>query len=381
ATATQLLTAGQYLFLIPPTATGATSGTDIQIEVAYSVITTDDGLTSDYKKTDATSILAMPVGTLQSEVAYNVVLSIGLDEVKMDVEITDIDNDDESTSTDADKVIFASSADELVSLITNAFSDNTLNSYSITYKGDEGELSVDLSSITLSDESKDMDLVINLPNQSDGVEITIPDGYTGNIIIYAPNASVTAETTNGTEYTDVTVTTADQTFIISAGVVVNGLTILGGNVEVYGELSGVVARGNGNQDATTTITFKEGSTNSTTSIGENCNIAAAATVDNKTGLAEAITNAFNSGYGSFTVTYTGNEFSIMGVDNDVAGYGIDLSSIETNLGMDLTIRLPNNTSLFCFKLSNDYTGQLSIYIPNGSFVGYSNFNNPIILTK
>ncbi|MFR9543819.1 MAG: hypothetical protein SNH27_17470, partial [Rikenellaceae bacterium] len=68
---------------------------------------------------------------------------------------------------------------------------------------------------------------------------------------------------------NVTVTTADQTFIIPEGVVVNGLTILGGNVEVYGELSGDVARGVGNQDATTTITFKEGSTNSTTSIGDN----------------------------------------------------------------------------------------------------------------
>ncbi len=266
-TATSFLTSNQYLFLIPPYGkSGIQSDSDVCIEIVYDVVTTDASITENNGSASFTTTkeLSLPIGSLVEGIAYNIVITIGLDEVKLEADQTggwDTDIDANAVPTS----IIADNATDVESGISGAFADD-VTEYTVDYVGDTENLTIEVEIPTDCD-NYDMDIVINLPDQTEAVTITVPANYTGSITIYAPDATVTADATtaDGATYTDVTVTTAQSTFIIPAGVKVNGLTILGGNVEVYGELSGEVVKGESNTESTT-IEFKYGSTNSTTSI-------------------------------------------------------------------------------------------------------------------
>ncbi|MFR9506086.1 MAG: fimbrillin family protein, partial [Rikenellaceae bacterium] len=269
-TQTVILADDEYLFLIPPYGTdGIKTENDIRLELTYEIITYDANSTNTNKliRNEYTKELSLPVSSLVEGKAYNAVITIGLDDVVLSANLTDWE--DEPSVNALPTEVTVSAATDVATNIENAFT-NDFTEFTITYEGDDSKLAIDLSSITVDEDNKGMDLVINLPNVDDKVDITIPDGYEGGITIYAPNATVTANVTtaSGTQYTDVTVTTKQETFIIPAGVVVNGLTILGGNVEVYGELSGDVVKGKSNTEETTTITFFYGSVKTDATIGD-----------------------------------------------------------------------------------------------------------------
>ncbi len=270
-TTTSFLKKDEYLFLIPPYGkNGIQSDSDICLEITYDVVTVDSGIEGDVTITTIKQ-LTLPIGSLVEGIAYNIVITIGLDEVELEADQTSGWGDE--TQIEAIPLdITSSNVSDIEDSISEAFS-NDLTTYTVNYVGSTDDLTINIE-IPADCDNYDMDIIINLPDQTEDVIITVPYDYTGSITIYAPDATVTAAaatTADGATYDNVTVTTAPTTFIIPEGVTVNGLTILGGNVEVYGELSGEVVKGDENKEATT-ITFMEGSINSTTSIEESITV-------------------------------------------------------------------------------------------------------------
>ncbi len=304
--AKSLLEGDNYLFLIPPySKSGIESEGDISLEITYEISAKEGGSASS----TATKELSLPIGSLVESTAYNIVITIGLDEVTLTADETSWDSDsdeEEDPEPDPDPTpdpdpepepepepdptptpdpddddddyyvpstsITTEDAEDVVDGISDAFK-YYVDEYTVNYEGDTENLTIAVE-IPTSCYNYDMDIVFNLPDQTNDVTISIPSSYTGGITIYAPQASVTADATatSGATYNDVTVTTAANTLTIPKGVVVDGLTILGGNIEVQGTLKGDVARGASNQDDTTTITFDTITNNKTTSIGENINV-------------------------------------------------------------------------------------------------------------
>lgn len=238
-TATSILAEDQYLFLIPPYGTtGIKDENDICVELTYEIISYDANSSNANKlfRESYTKELSLPVGSLQEGKAYNAVITIGLDDVVLSANAIDWTEENINTvPTD----ITVNSATDVLTTIESAFA-NKIKEFTLNYTGDEGALNIDLSAVT---KNLAMNLIINMPKQKDALSITIPNGYTGNVSIYAPNATVTANAPSGTEYTNLTVHTAPQTLIIPEGVTVNGLTINSGNVTVSGTLTGNVTAG------------------------------------------------------------------------------------------------------------------------------------------
>ena len=92
-------TTDEYLFLIPPTdaqdltsAGGITSEKDVLVEIDYDIITLDAALTNNsnqnYSKTSTKATVSLPNGTLKRGKAYNFIFTIGLEEVKVDADVT-----------------------------------------------------------------------------------------------------------------------------------------------------------------------------------------------------------------------------------------------------------------------------------------------------
>lgn len=71
-------------------------------------------------------------------------------------------------------------------------------------------------------------------------KINISAPSTENLVINAPQSTVTL---NGATYNNVTATTAENTLIVSKDVTINTLTILQGNVEIYGNVENFVNNG------------------------------------------------------------------------------------------------------------------------------------------
>lgn len=95
-TETTLFKNTQYLFLIPPTDAesittdgGITTSSDVRIQVDYDIVTVDSKINGGFTKTSTTATVSLPNGTLKRSKAYEYILTIGLEEVKVTAEVTD----------------------------------------------------------------------------------------------------------------------------------------------------------------------------------------------------------------------------------------------------------------------------------------------------
>ncbi len=79
--------AKEYLFLIPPTEGGVTAEKKVTMLVEYDIVTADASLSAGHSKTSATKVIPLPAGVLKQGVAYNFVLTFGLNEVTLDAEV------------------------------------------------------------------------------------------------------------------------------------------------------------------------------------------------------------------------------------------------------------------------------------------------------
>ena len=94
-------------------------------------------------------------------------------------------------------------------------------------------------------EKYDDPLVVNCPNASDAI-----------LAVDTPDATVTL---GSGSYKKVTAKTAPTTFVVAVGVTIGDLIIEGGNVEVYGNVTGSITRSVDNSDAQTIVrVFGEG---------------------------------------------------------------------------------------------------------------------------
>ncbi|MFI3285623.1 MAG: fimbrillin family protein [Rikenellaceae bacterium] len=87
--ATGLLKSGEYLFLLPPNgADGISDETGIDVTISYQVVTSDPALVGDNIITsEKTSTFSLPAGSLKQGKAYNIVLEISLDEIKVSADV------------------------------------------------------------------------------------------------------------------------------------------------------------------------------------------------------------------------------------------------------------------------------------------------------
>ena len=85
-----------YLFLIPPQGIqGIQSDKDVIVELKYDVITADPSLDEKFTPVDPRTVaISLPNGTLQQGKAYNIIFTVGLNPVKVDVNVTDWDKDE-----------------------------------------------------------------------------------------------------------------------------------------------------------------------------------------------------------------------------------------------------------------------------------------------
>lgn len=80
----------QYLFLIPPHGwTGIENENELKLQVGYDIITFDSKINDGFSITHTDEIVSLPNETLKQAVAYNFILTIGLEDVKIDAEVTD----------------------------------------------------------------------------------------------------------------------------------------------------------------------------------------------------------------------------------------------------------------------------------------------------
>lgn len=78
-----------YLFLIPTDEDGLATDGEVQIEVAYDIVTVDAALNAGHSCTPATKIIDFPAGTLKQGVAYSFNLKFGLNEIKLSASVVD----------------------------------------------------------------------------------------------------------------------------------------------------------------------------------------------------------------------------------------------------------------------------------------------------
>lgn len=93
-----------YLFLIPTDESGLETAGNVQIEVAYDIVTVDAALNAGHSCTPATKIIDFPAGTLKQGVAYSFNLKFGLNEIILSASVVDWDTDDFEQNVDWPKV-------------------------------------------------------------------------------------------------------------------------------------------------------------------------------------------------------------------------------------------------------------------------------------
>lgn len=94
---TKLFTDNQYLFLIPPkddlsltdAGSGIASEKDVRVQVDYDIVTVDSKLSAGHSVTSTSATISLPNKTLKRSKAYEYILTIGLEEVKVTATVTD----------------------------------------------------------------------------------------------------------------------------------------------------------------------------------------------------------------------------------------------------------------------------------------------------
>ena len=79
----------EYLFLIPNDVKGLTETGKVKLHVAYDIVTVDSSLNAGHSVTPAVKEIEFPATTLQQGVAYNFILTFGLNEIKLDATVED----------------------------------------------------------------------------------------------------------------------------------------------------------------------------------------------------------------------------------------------------------------------------------------------------
>ena len=141
---TKLFKTNQYLFLIPPadntdltSGGGITAATDVRVQVDYDIVTVDNKLTAGHSKTSTSATISLPIGTLKRSKAYEYILTIGLEEVKVSATVSDWANADQVyiPSVDVTEVASATNAGSAItSLNTIKGSNQNCNYFVVNFK-------------------------------------------------------------------------------------------------------------------------------------------------------------------------------------------------------------------------------------------------------
>ena len=107
----------QYLFLIPPTATGITSTASVKVELTYDIVTKDAAV-GGHSKTTSTTIVTLPEGGLKQNTAYKYIFTIGLDKVEVTATVTDWSADTEVTVSNTTATPDAASIKSAISTLS-----------------------------------------------------------------------------------------------------------------------------------------------------------------------------------------------------------------------------------------------------------------------
>lgn len=87
----------EYVFLLPPNnEQGISSPKDVRVQVDYDVVTADNNLAEKHSAIATSATISLPDGSLKMGVAYNVILTIGLSEVKLSASVDDWDQDQDA---------------------------------------------------------------------------------------------------------------------------------------------------------------------------------------------------------------------------------------------------------------------------------------------
>ena len=94
-----------YLFLIPPYGVdGIKSEKDVIVELKYVVVTEDPDLEEGFTPTRTKTVaVSLPNGTLQQGKAYNIIFTVGLNPVRVDVNVSDWDKDETTKYAPSEK--------------------------------------------------------------------------------------------------------------------------------------------------------------------------------------------------------------------------------------------------------------------------------------
>ena len=96
-----------YLFLIPPYGIeGIKSEKDVIVELKYVVVTQDEKLDEKFTPIptkEKTVAVSLPNGTLQQGKAYNIIFTVGLNPVRVDVNVSDWDKDETTKYAPSEK--------------------------------------------------------------------------------------------------------------------------------------------------------------------------------------------------------------------------------------------------------------------------------------
>ena len=98
-----LFAANQYLFLIPANGeTGIGDDKKVSMYVSYDIVTADANLSSNYSKTSAVKEIVLPDGLLKQGTAYNILLTFGMNEIKLSASVAEWGTVDNSGNANVD---------------------------------------------------------------------------------------------------------------------------------------------------------------------------------------------------------------------------------------------------------------------------------------
>ena len=139
----------QYLFLIPPTATGITSTASVKVELTYDIVTKDAAV-GGHSKTTSTTIVTLPEGGLKPNTAYKYIFTIGLDKVEVAATVTDWSADTEVTVSNTTATPDAASIKSAISILSAMKkTDPSCKNFTVYVTGSvTGATTIDLTGMT-----------------------------------------------------------------------------------------------------------------------------------------------------------------------------------------------------------------------------------------
>ena len=178
-----------YLFLIPPHGTqGIQSEKDVVVELEYDIVTLDEKLSDKFVITPKKYAVSLPNGTLKQGIAYNVIFTVGLNPVKVDVNVSDWGQDETSYAPSTDAA--SNSTTDILAAwkkMNTTKAQNLTDNYFVINVANKPSGALDLRS------KVDAATDFNAFEMGDQVELRFADdkdgtGYTDNVLV--PNGWV-----------------------------------------------------------------------------------------------------------------------------------------------------------------------------------------------